>query len=155
MGDDAVTLVQVEDFASQGRLVPNELRRTRLVIEVKREDRDASPEALRIAYGAQATEYSNTSARIGFLLVLDRSDRDGTSGHIESKVTVSTVLKPGDTEPRTLVVIVMPGRKKRPSQLVIREDKPTSSGENGDAASGAAPEPSSKRGPRRRRAQGS
>lgn len=98
-----------------------ELHRTRLVIEVKREDDDASHTALRAKYGAQATEYSSTSARVSFLLVLDRSGKDGSSGHITSKVSVQTVPKRGDAEPRTLVIVVMPGRRKRPSQQQLRE----------------------------------
>jgi len=85
--------------------------------EVKREDADASHDALLRRYGAQATEYSNTSARIGFLLVLDRSRADGSAGHIEEKVAVRTVRKSGDREDRMLIIIVMPGRRKRPSSM--------------------------------------
>ena len=92
-------------------------RRISIVIEVKREDRDASHLALRDRYGPQATEYSNTGARIGFLLVLDRSGRDGSSGHIGEKVSVQTVLKAGDGISRTLVIVIMPGRRKTPSGL--------------------------------------
>lgn len=93
----------------------------RLVIEVKREDVDASHEGLRTRYGAQASEYSNTNARIGFLLVLDRTRTDGTSGDLEEKFSVQTVTKMGDTEPRILVLAVMPGKRKRPSDLLLRE----------------------------------
>lgn len=94
--------------------------RIRLIIEVKKENHNASHEALLAAYGAQATEYSNTSIRIGFLLVLDRSRKDGTAGHIIDKVSAQTVRKSGDTDSRTLIVIVMLGKRKRPSQLVLR-----------------------------------
>jgi hypothetical protein len=93
----------------------------RLVIEVKREDGDASHEGLRARYGAQASEYSNTNARIGFMLVLDRSRTDGTSGDIEEKFDVQTVTKAGDEEPRMLVLAVMPGKRKRPSELRLPE----------------------------------
>ncbi|MFD1110991.1 hypothetical protein [Pseudoroseomonas ludipueritiae] len=93
----------------------------RLVIEVKREDDDASHEGLRARYGAQASEYSNTNARIGFLLVLDRSRKDGTSGDIEEKFSVQTITKTGDKEPRMLVFAVMPGKRKRPSELQLGE----------------------------------
>lgn len=91
----------------------------RLIIEVKREDRDGSHGALLTAYGAQATDYSNTSIRISFLLVLDRSRPDGTTGYITDKVSVQTVTKHGDSVPRTLVIVVMPGKRKRPSQLTL------------------------------------
>lgn len=95
-----------------------------LVIEVKREDKDASFEALRVAYGAQATEYSNANVRVSFLLVLDRTRSDGTAGHIADKVAIRTVLKQGDSEPRLLVIVRVPGIRKRPSELTLSmEDK--------------------------------
>jgi hypothetical protein len=88
-----------------------------LVVEVKREDGDASFAALRSAYGAQATEYPNVNVRVSFLLVLDRTRGDGTAGHITDKVDVQTVLKKGDSEARLLVIISVPGMRKRPSEL--------------------------------------
>ena len=109
--------LEVSDVAAGRADILVDLYRTRLVIEVKHEDADASYDALLQKYGSQATEYSNTSARIGFLLVLDRSRADGSAGHIEEKVAVRVVRKPGDTEDRLLVIVVMPGRRKRPSSL--------------------------------------
>jgi hypothetical protein len=87
-----------------------------LVVEVKREDGDASFAALRSAYGAQATEYPNVNVRVSFLLVLDRT-RDGTAGHITDKVNVQTVLKKGDSKARLLVIVSVPAMRKRPSEL--------------------------------------
>ena len=113
--------LEQSDIAGGRADIIAQLQRTRLVIEVKREDKDASHHALRSAYGAQATEYSNTSARIGFLLVLDRSRPDGTAGFIEDKISVTTIPKHGDNSPRTLIIVVMPGRRKTPSQLILRE----------------------------------
>ncbi len=109
--------LEVSDVAAGRADILVEMHRTRLVIEVKREDNDASHDALLRKHGSQATEYSNTSARIGFLLVLDRSRPDGTAGHIEEKVGVRAVRKPGDREDRMLVIMVMPGRRKRPSSM--------------------------------------
>jgi len=109
--------LEVSDIAAGRADILVEMHRTRLVIEVKREDNDASHDALLQKYGSQATEYSNTSARIGFLLVLDRSRPDGTAGHIEEKVAVRAVRKPGDREDRMLVIVVMPGKRKRPSAM--------------------------------------
>jgi hypothetical protein len=109
--------LEVSDIAAGRADILVELNRTRLVIEVKREDADASYDALLRRYGSQAAEYSNTSARLGFLLVLDRSRADGSAGHIEEKVAVRTVRKTGDTEDRMLVIVVMPGRRKRPSSM--------------------------------------
>lgn len=109
--------LEASDVAAGRADILVELHRTRLVIEVKREDSDASHDALCKRYGAQATEYSNTSARVGFLLVLDRSRTDGSAGHIEEKVSVQTVYKLGDVNARMLVIVVMPGKRKRPSAL--------------------------------------
>lgn len=109
--------LEASDIAAGRADILVEIYRTRLVIEVKHEDADASHDALLRRYGSQATEYSNTSARIGFLLVLDRSRADGSAGHIEDKVVVRKVRKVGDSEDRMLVIIVMPGRRKRPSAL--------------------------------------
>lgn len=116
----AVRLEQSDVAGGRADIVVEHLG-VRLVIEVKREDGDASHEGLRARYGAQASEYSNTNARIGFMLVLDRSRTDGTAGDIEEKFSVQTVTKAGDKEPRTLVLAVMPGKRKRPSELQLRE----------------------------------
>jgi hypothetical protein len=90
-----------------------------LVVEVKREDGDASFSALRLAYGAQATEYSNVNVRVSFLVVLDRTRGDGTAGHISEKVKVLSVLKKGDSEPRVLIIVTVPGMRRRPSELTM------------------------------------
>jgi hypothetical protein len=109
--------LEVSDIAAGRADILVEKSRIRMVIEVKREDSDAAFDTLMKKYGAQATEYSNTSARIGFLLVLDRSSPDGSAGHIGEKVSVRTVRKARDTEDRMLVVVVMPGKRKRPSAM--------------------------------------
>jgi hypothetical protein len=109
--------LEVSDVAGGRADILVELFRTRLVIEVKREDLDASHDTLVRKYGGQATEYSNTSARIGFLLVLDRSRPDGSAGHIEDKVSFRMVPKSGDSSSRALVIVVMPGRRRRPSAI--------------------------------------
>ena len=109
--------LEVSDIAAGRADILVEMHRTRLVIEVKREDADASHDALARKYGPQATEYSNTSARIGFLLVLDRSRPDGSAGYIGEKVAVRLVRKLRDDEDRMLIIIVMPGRRRRPSSL--------------------------------------
>lgn len=94
-----------------------ELHRQRIVIEVKREDRDASHEALRRTRGAQTVEYGTANARIGFLLVLDRSQPDGRPTSIDRNVSVQTLTKPNEVEPRTFVIVVLPGKRKVPSGM--------------------------------------
>lgn len=111
--------VEVSDVAGGRADIHVSLGKVELVIEVKREDDDATFPALKDAYAAQATEYSNTNVRIGFLLVLDRTRTDGTAGDIQEKVKVTTVTKAGDTVPRTLVMISVPAKRKRPSELKL------------------------------------
>ncbi len=91
----------------------------RIVVEVKREDDDVSFENLRANYAAQATEYSNANVGIGFLLVLDRTRTDGTAGDMETKLAVTSILKRGDSKPRTLVMATIPALRKTPSAMVL------------------------------------
>jgi hypothetical protein len=116
--------VEVSDVTGGRADIQVTAGKVELVIEVKREDQDATFPALQAAYAAQATEYSNTNARIGFLLVLDRTRTDGTAGDIQEKVKVTTVTKAGDTVPRTLVMISVPAKRKRPSELKLPTKAP-------------------------------
>lgn len=90
----------------------------RFVIEVKRESRDCSFDALAKAYSAQTTDYQNVSIRLGMLLVLDlaTSNREGTP-HITSLVQPRTVQRSGESQPRHIIIVKVPGRRKRPSDL--------------------------------------
>ncbi|NUB19813.1 hypothetical protein GBZ26_11380 [Azospirillum formosense] len=94
-----------------------EYQRQRIVIEVKREDRNASHEALRKARGAQTVEYGTANTRIGFLLVLDRSQPDGRPTSIDQNVSIQKLTKTNETEPRTFIIVVMPGKRKVPSAM--------------------------------------
>jgi hypothetical protein len=90
----------------------------RIVVEVKREERNCSFDALEASYASQATEYENVSVRLGFLLVLDQTKvlAEGTP-HISTLVRVSPVLRNGEKTPRLLVTVIVPGRRMRPSEL--------------------------------------
>lgn len=90
----------------------------RVIIEVKRELLDSSFEALAASYQAQATDYQNVSVRLGFLLVLDLSNKteEGTP-HIRSLIQARSVPRPGEDYPRLLVIAKVPGNRKRPSDL--------------------------------------
>jgi hypothetical protein len=90
----------------------------RVVIEVKRELMDSSFDALAVSYQAQATDYQNVSVRLGFLLVLDLSNKtDEGTPHIRSLVQIRSVQRPREDHPRLLVIIKVPGNRKRPSDL--------------------------------------
>lgn len=90
----------------------------RVVIEVKRELVDSSFDALAASYQAQTTDYQNVSVRLGFLLVLDLANNtnEGTP-HIRSLVQTRLVQRTGEDHPRLLVIVKVPGNRKRPSDL--------------------------------------
>jgi hypothetical protein len=90
----------------------------RLVIEVKREERDCSFDGLTAAYAAQTTDYQNVSIRLGFLLVLDQCvpNLEGTP-HISSLFEPKPVVRTGEALPRAIVIVRIPGRRRRPSDL--------------------------------------
>lgn len=90
----------------------------RIVIEIKREEVDSSFEALASAYASQATDYQNTSIRLGFLLVLDLTtpNSEGTP-HIRSLVHTQDIQRNREDFIRKIVIIKVPGRRRRPSDL--------------------------------------
>ncbi|EPZ6072110.1 hypothetical protein LZM38_07295 [Pseudomonas aeruginosa] len=90
----------------------------RLVVEVKREERDCSFDALFNSYAAQTADYQNVSIRLGVLLVLDLAtpNREGTP-HLTSLFEVRSVRRLGEDQSRFILIVKVPGRRKRPSDL--------------------------------------
>lgn len=90
----------------------------RLVVEVKREVIDCSFDALFKSYAAQTTDYQNVSIRLGVLLVLDlvTPNREGTP-HLTSLFEMRQVHRCGESLPRLILIVKVPGRRKRPSDL--------------------------------------
>jgi hypothetical protein len=93
-------------------------RPERLVAEIKRETNDGSFDALLRSYATQTTDYQNVSVRLGFLLVLDLTERrsQGTP-HLRDLVRPCPVIRAGESEGRLVVVVKVPGRRLRPSDL--------------------------------------
>mgnify|MGYP006972342915 CR=1 FL=1 len=93
----------------------------RLVIEVKREEKDASFDSLATAYAAQTTDYQNVSIRLGILLVLDLTtqNREGTP-HITSLFETRHIQRTGEAQPRLVLIAKVPGRRVVPSELTRR-----------------------------------
>jgi hypothetical protein len=89
----------------------------RLITEVKREIGDCSFNALERNYSAQTTDYQNVSIRMGFLLVLDLTVRTEGTPHILTLVKPCTIVRKAETEPRYVVIVKVPGRRFRPSDL--------------------------------------
>jgi hypothetical protein len=88
------------------------------VVEVKREMKNCSFEALSQKYIAQASEYQNTNVKLGFLLVLDLTkERLHGAGSIEDHVKVEIIESEHSRIKRAVVVVRVPGRRKTPSDL--------------------------------------
>jgi len=90
----------------------------RIVIEIKRELHDATFDSLAKSYAGQTTDYQNVSIRLGFLLVLDLTapKLDGTP-HIRSLVECRAIQRLGESEPRHVVIVKVPGRRYSPSEV--------------------------------------
>lgn len=90
----------------------------RLVVEVKREVTDCSFDALFKSYAAQTTDYQNVSIQLGVLLVLDLAtpNREGTP-HLKSLFEMRYVRRYGESQSRLILIVKVPGRRKRPSDL--------------------------------------
>ena len=88
----------------------------RFVVELKREQANASKESLR-KYLEQAAAYQATSICIGMLVVLDITS-ESLPAHLRDNVWVEQVLspEPGGTD-RFVLVVRVPGNRSSPSQL--------------------------------------
>lgn len=87
--------------------------------EIKRDWEDCSFDAIRTKYLGQAAEYSNTDVKLGFLLVLDLTPKPNGVRSIEDSVKVEIIEKENDPIKRAVVVIIVPGMKKTPSNVKI------------------------------------
>lgn len=90
----------------------------RLIVEVKREEKDCSFDALFESYEAQTTDYQNVSIRLSVLLVLDLAtpNREGTP-HLTSLFEMRRVRRCSESQSRLILAVKVPGRRKRPSDL--------------------------------------
>jgi hypothetical protein len=88
-------------------------------VEIKRDSKDCSFEAIRSKYLGQAAEYLVTDVKLGFLMVLDITDKSSGMESIESNVKVEIIKKENDPIERAIIVIVVPGNRKTPSKIKI------------------------------------
>lgn len=96
----------------------------RLVVEVKREQTHASFDALEHAYASQTAEYQTVSIRLGFLLVLDQTQKRVTGTlHLSELVSVRRIVRPDEAEARWIVIVKVPGRRLTPSALTVEAKK--------------------------------
>lgn len=89
----------------------------KLVVEVKREDRDCSFDAIEERYAEQTFQYQNTASRMGFLLVLDQTDHGGQALHLADSIRPMKLTPKDETEPRYVVVCRISGDRCTPSDL--------------------------------------
>lgn len=89
----------------------------KMVVEVKREDRDCSFETIEDRYAEQTFQYQSTASRMGFLLVLDQTDRGGQALHLADSIRPMKLTPKGETEPRYVVVCRISGDRYTPSEL--------------------------------------
>ena len=88
----------------------------RLVIEVKRESRDASREGIR-RYLGQAASYELTGPGICVLVVLDLCSQKDWTVTLEDNCWVESVAGEGDSVPRAILVFRIPGMRTLPSAM--------------------------------------
>ena len=111
------TEVEVTNVAGGRADVLFRLSTERIVTEVKREGRDCSFESLTAEYSAQAADYQNVSGRLGFVLVLDQTTQDAGTPHISALVKPTQLTRPGESTPRILIFVKVPGERLTPSML--------------------------------------
>lgn len=92
----------------------------RFSIEIKRELTDASRNAIRLNYSAQAAGYAVTSVGLGILMVLDLTNHGNGVPSVRDSVWVEKVSIPEGAD-RFLVVGVVRGNRPTPSQLRVAE----------------------------------
>lgn len=115
------TTIEKSDVASGRVDVYFSFTRFNISAEIKRDWENCDFAVLRSKYLGQASEYSNTDAKLGFLLVLDLTPKPNGIKSIESCVKVEIVEKENDPIKRAIVVIVVPGMRKTPSSIKIKQ----------------------------------
>jgi hypothetical protein len=85
-------------------------------VECKIEEEDASEASLR-KYVAQANEYQNTGPGLAVLLVLDKTVGAEGAVNLFDSIWVERVQRPGESAPRLVVVVRIPGGRENPNLL--------------------------------------
>ncbi|MFF2308172.1 hypothetical protein ACFVVP_37400 [Streptomyces sp. NPDC058128] len=89
-----------------------------ITIELKRDWKDMTWDALANSYGGQAISYQVSGRPINFFMVLDLTDKPDGLAALPACVHVRTFPGPaGDPRPRTLIMLRVQGNKRDPSSL--------------------------------------
>lgn len=110
------TDIEVTNISGGRADVVFSLATERLITEVKREQRDSSFESLISNYSDQAADYQNVSGRLGFVLVLDQTVNESGANHISTLVKAVELTRKGETSPRILIFVKVPGERLTPSE---------------------------------------
>jgi hypothetical protein len=96
--------------------VDHEDGRFKLVIEIKREQSDASFENLLDSYGEQAVMYHSTNVKLGILLALDLTEEAGLGRRLcqSYKAVVADVM--GDGVLCGILVVRLAGNRMTPAE---------------------------------------
>lgn len=111
--------VEMSDVSSGRADVYFSFGAIKYVAEIKRELDDSSFESLRSKYIGQAAEYQNTNVKLGFLLVLDLTEKRRGAGDIKNHVKVEVLNMTETSGRRAVVVIRVPGRRATPSDVKL------------------------------------
>ncbi|MFE7795406.1 hypothetical protein [Streptomyces sp. NPDC057460] len=89
-----------------------------ITIELKRDWKDITWDALADNYGPQAVSYQVSGRPINFFIVLDLTDKPDGLAALPACVHIRTFPGPaGDPRPRTLIMLRVQGNKRHPSSL--------------------------------------
>lgn len=111
------TRMEEPDVAA-GRADVTVTQEHRFTIEVKRELRDASRDAILAAYGGQAAAYTVVGPRVSFAMILDLTDHAHGVPSLKESVWVDEVpISGGDA--RHVVAVVVRGNRPTPRQTKI------------------------------------
>ncbi|WP_168565082.1 hypothetical protein [Crateriforma spongiae] len=111
------TKIEVTNVGGGRADVYVQLGAEKLVVEVKRESIDCSFDGLTAAYAGQTFDYQNTSSRLGFMLVLDQTDRGGAAMHLSDLFKVIQMTRANESQPRSILIVKIPGERLSPSGL--------------------------------------
>jgi tetratricopeptide (TPR) repeat protein len=120
MPREGTVSVEISEVASGRADVHFQFTNYFFVTEVKREGRDCSFESLAKKFLGQTMEYSNTSAKLGILLVLDLTSKHTGMSSFENNIKVELRRKPDDNAVRGIVTVRVPGNRVVPSEVKLQ-----------------------------------
>ncbi|WP_176081829.1 hypothetical protein [Paraburkholderia tropica] len=110
------TKIELPDVAGGRADVHFDHKKLITVTEVKMSDGNFTHAELLQKFGGQAAAYVTTSVPFGFLLVLDRFDRNGTQPHFSEQVSLERKLIDGHTTEYDIVTMRVQAQRTTPAK---------------------------------------